>query len=271
MPRASCWYMDIEVSICQQKGVPMNIPVVKGKTSGGLEILIEQYRDDAGKLSCSNAFKIASKLKLKPMEVGEKAKALGVRITACDLGQFGKQPMGVFRHEVLKDLEQVCDSERRVYCGVARDLAKKSNLKTVRTAIRRGDMDVLYCELGCFTAKKRTRLYVKTKTWIENQDKTRLFGKGKTELLELISEYGSIEKSSEILGMSVLRAWEHIAELRKNLDDALVEEGAGQISLTPVAQEFIANYHTLQDEIEDFANARFKELFLKPRNKREFG
>ena len=249
----------------------MNFPNVNEETPNGLEILIEKYRDDNGKLSCSNSFKIAKKVGVEPMIVGNKAKEMGVRIASCDLGQFGKQSIGVFKHEVLQDLEKIADSEKRVYCKAARELAKKSNLKTVRTAIKRGEIDVLYCQLGCFTAKKRTRLYIKTKTWIENQNKTRLFGKGKTELLELIAEYGSIEKASKILGMSVIRAWEHIAELRKNLDDALVEEGAGQISLTLVAQEFITNYHTLQDEIEDFANARFKELFLKPRNKREFG
>jgi molybdate transport repressor ModE-like protein len=253
----------------------MNAPQVSEKTPNGLEILIERYRSDEGKLSCSNSFKIARKLKLEPIDVGNKAKELGVRISACDLGQFGSQPMGELKHEVLSDLEGICDSQKRVYCHAARELAKKSNLKHVRTAIKRGEMDVLYCQLGCFTAKKRTRLYVKSKTWIENQDKTRLFGKGKTELLELIAEYGSLSQAAEILGMTVQKAWSHIEELRKNLDDVLVhgsqEWSTEEISLTPVAQEFIINYRKLQDEIEAFANSRFKELFLKPRNKREFG
>jgi molybdenum-dependent DNA-binding transcriptional regulator ModE len=73
--------------------------------------------------------------------------------------------------------------------------------------------------------------------------------------------------------MTVQKAWSHIEELRKNLDDVLVhgsqEWSTEEVSLTPVAQEFIRNYRQLQDEIEAFANSRFKELFLKPRNKRE--
>jgi len=253
----------------------MNAQNVTEKTPQGLEMLIEKYRSDEGKLSCSNSFKIARKLRLEPIDVGNKAKEMGVRITACDLGQFGTQPMGELKHEMLHDLEQICDSQKRVYCQAARELAKKSNLKHVRTALKRGGIDVLYCQLGCFTAKKRTRLYVKSKTWIENQDKTRLFGKGKTELLELIAEYGSLGKAAEILGMTVQKAWSHIEELRKNLDDVLVqgshEWSTEEVSLTPVAKEFIANYRQLQDEIETFANQRFKELFLKPRNKRDFG
>jgi len=248
----------------------MNIPMAKEKAPHGTEMLIEQYREADGKLTCANAFKIARKLHVEPIVVGEKAKAMDVRISACGLGQFGSMPTGEFRREVLNDLEPACDSEHRIYCEAAREQAKKSNLKYVRTALKRAEIDVLYCQLGCFTAKKRTRLYVKTKTWIENQDKTRLFGKGKTDLLELIAEYGSLPKAAEILQMSEERAWAHIEELRKNLDDTLVDDaGENHLALTPVAREFLASYRQLQDEIETFANARFKELFLKSRNRRE--
>ncbi len=245
----------------------MNLSNTTNGMPNSLDILIEKYSTDDNKLSCSNAFKIASKLKLEPIAVGERAQKRGVRITACELGQFGKQPLGEFKHEVLKDLEAACDSQRRIYCAAAREIAKKSNLKAVRTAIRRGDIDVLYCQLGCFTAKKRTKLYVKTKTWIEeNQNRTRLFGKGKTELLELIAEYGSISKAAEVLHMSKERAWEHIEELRKNLDDVLVQtDDTNKLTLSPVAKRFIKNFRILQDDIEAYANKRFKELFPQPK------
>lgn len=63
--------------------------------------------------------------------------------------------------------------------------------------------------------------------------------------------------------------------ITKNLDDVLVEsqKGGGEQGgsvLTPRADEFITSYKQLQKEIEEYANERFKELFLKPRNKREF-
>lgn len=102
-----------------------------------------------------------------------------------------------------------------------------------------------------------------------------LFGKGKTEVLELIEQEGSIAKAAEKLGMNYKKAWTHVKILQKNLDDVLVEsqKGGGEQGgsvLTPRADEFITSYKQLQKEIEEYANERFKELFLKPRNKREF-
>jgi hypothetical protein len=47
-----------------------------------------------------------------------------------------------------------------------------------------------------------TRLHVRTKTWIENDQQDLLFGKGKTEILELIEQEGSIAKAAEKMGMN---------------------------------------------------------------------
>jgi len=242
--------------------------------SDEIDSMIEHYRGEDGKLTCANAFKVAAKLRTTAMIVGERAKELDVRISACDLGQFGKQPLGVYKPEVFTDLKFVADERDRVYCKDARELAKKSNLKSVRTAIIKGGLDVIYCELGCFAEKKRTRLYVKTKTWIENQNKDLLFGKGKTDILELIKEHGSISKAAEILGMNYKKAWTHIKILQKNLDDVLVVSHKGQgeeggTKLTPKADEYIEKYKLLQDDIENYANERFKELFLKDRGKKK--
>jgi len=239
-----------------------------------IDELIEKYLSEDGKLTCSNAFKIATKLKITSIEVGQRAKDIDIRISACDLGQFGKQAMGIFKDDVIKDLKNISNDKSQVYCKDARELAKKSNLKTVRTSIKEAKLDVIYCELGCFKAKKRTRLYVKTKTWIENQDRDLLFGKGKTEILELIKEYGSISQAAQKLNMSYKKAWSHIQILQKNLDETLVvtQKGAGEQGgtiLTPKALEFINNYKQLQNEIEEFANERFRELFLKKRGEKK--
>jgi len=237
-----------------------------------LDEMIERYRGEDGKLTCANAFKVAAKLRTTAPIVGERAKELDVRISACDLGQFGKQPLGVYKQEVFTDLKFVADDRDRVYCKDARELAKKSNLKSVRTAILKGGLDVIYCELGCFAEKKRTRLFVKTKTWIENQNKDLLFGKGKTDILELIKEYGSISKAAEALGMSYKKAWTHIEILQKNLEDELVINHKGEdggSKLTPKADEYINNYKLLQNDIENYANERFIELFLKGRGEKK--
>ena len=110
-------------------------------------------------------------------------------------------------------------------------------------------------------------LHVRTKTWIENDRHELLFGKGKTEILELIEQEGSIAKAAEKIGMNYKKAWTHVKTLRENIADELVvaQKGGGNTGgtvLTPKAGELIKKYRQLQEEIERFANKRFKELFF---------
>lgn len=110
-------------------------------------------------------------------------------------------------------------------------------------------------------------LHVRTKTWIENDRHDLLFGKGKTEILELIEQEGSIAKAAEKMGMNYKKAWTHVKILRENIADELVvtQKGGGDTGgtvLTPKASELIKKYRQLQQEIEIFANKRFRELFI---------
>ncbi|ACZ13071.1 winged helix-turn-helix domain-containing protein [Sulfurospirillum deleyianum] len=240
-----------------------------------MEVLIQQYLNEKGKLDCADAYKIASKLKCPIREVGDCAKAMDIRIDSCDLGQFGRVEGGSFDAEALSRLSPFLDDKNRITCKDARAQAGGIGLKKIRGTLKEKNIDVTYCSLGCFTEKKRPRLYVKTKTWIENAEGELLFGKGKTEILELIEQEGSISKASEVIGMNYKKAWTHIKILQKNINDVMVEtkQGGGEdagTKLTPVAREYMENYRKLQEDIENYANERFKELFLKPRNKKEF-
>ncbi|MDD3342926.1 MAG: winged helix-turn-helix domain-containing protein [Sulfurospirillaceae bacterium] len=240
-----------------------------------MEELIKKYLNEKGKLGCSDAYKISAKLKCPIREVGDCAKSMEIRIDNCDLGQFGKVEGGIFDMEALNRLTPFLDDKNRVSCQNARTQAAGIGLKKIRGTLKEKNIDVTYCSLGCFTEKKRPRLYVKTKTWIENAEGELLFGKGKTEILELIESEGSIARASERIGMNYKKAWTHIKILQKNINDTMVQtrQGGGEdagTTLTPVALEFIENYRKLQADIENYANERFKELFLKPRNKKEF-
>jgi molybdate transport system regulatory protein len=109
-------------------------------------------------------------------------------------------------------------------------------------------------------------LYVKTKIWIENEDQELLFGKGKTELIELIEQEGSIAKAAEKIGMNYKKAWSHIKVLQKNIAAELVipqkgGAGSGGTVLTPTALHLAGNYRRLQEDVEAYANKRFAELF----------
>lgn len=109
---------------------------------------------------------------------------------------------------------------------------------------------------------------VKVKIWIEDDEKNLIFGGGKTEVLELIDETGSISKAAQRVGMNYKKAWSHIKILENNIEDDLVNTNKGQgessgSSLTPKAREVIQTYKTLQHDIKEYADTRFKELFLK--------
>ncbi len=229
--------------------------------------LIEKYKREDGKLTCAKAYVVAKKAGVEPIVVGKTADEMGVRITDCGLGQFGKLDFtDNYEKEIVDELQKLSDEKNRIFCKDARKLAEKYNLKKVRSAIKDYGFEIIYCELGVFKEKKRPRAYIKTKIWIENQKGELLFGKGKTEILELIEKEGSIAKAAEKMGLNYKKAWNHIKILQKNLEDELVitEKGVkGGTYLTPKAKEYIKIYKQLEKEIQEFANERFKELYLK--------
>lgn len=228
---------------------------------------IEIYKNKNGKLDCGVAFKIAKKLNVDIAEVGKIADEIGVKIDSCELGQFGKLPIGFGSVLTFYDLKSKIDEKNRIFCKDARDLAGGVGLKKIRSTLKDYGIDVKFCQLGCFKEKKGKKMIVKTKTWIENSDGELLFGKGKTEVLETIAETGSISKAAEILGMNYKKCWNHLQILSKNMNEELVisKTGGGEsagTTLNPRAYELINAYKQLQRDIEDYANKRFKELFL---------
>lgn len=42
-------------------------------------------------ISCAEALALAKRLKVKPMEIGKVANELGIKITDCQLGCFGRR------------------------------------------------------------------------------------------------------------------------------------------------------------------------------------
>jgi molybdate transport repressor ModE-like protein len=239
-----------------------------------VEKMISDSLNEEGKLDCKEAFKIAAKTKEDVTKVGKIAENMGIRIDACELGQFGKLDKSHFSLEAKLRLDDLKDDKNRVTCKDARDAAAGIGLKNIRGTLEKHGMDVTYCQLGCFKEKKSKRLYVKTKTWIENEKGELVFGKGKTQVLEDVERTGSISGAAEKLGMNYKKTWSHVQVLQKGFDAPLVEtqKGGGDRGGTTLgehAHELIEAYKTLQNEIEEFANSRFKELFLKPRNKRE--
>ncbi len=106
----------------------------------------------------------------------------------------------------------------------------------------------------------------KVKVWIEDSESNLVFGGGKTQILELIEQTGSISEAAKKVGMNYKKAWSHIKILQEYIEDELVIVQKGRTSggtvLTPKAKEIISKYKTLEDEIKEFSKNRFEEIFL---------
>ncbi|WP_373036316.1 winged helix-turn-helix domain-containing protein [Sulfurimonas sp.] len=109
-------------------------------------------------------------------------------------------------------------------------------------------------------------MVVKVKTWIEDDNEHLIFGGGKTQILELIDETGSISEASKKVGMNYKKAWTHIKILQEYIEDDLVVVKKGRDSggtvLTPKAKELIDKYKLLEKEVRDFSTKKFEEIFM---------
>ena len=107
----------------------------------------------------------------------------------------------------------------------------------------------------------------KIKVWIEDSEENLVFGGGKTQILELIDETGSISEASKRAGMNYKKAWSHIKILQEYIDDELVivnkGRNTGGTTLTPKAKELVDKFKTFRNEVREFSENKFNELFIK--------
>ena len=113
--------------------------------------------DEEGKLSCLKAFKVARLIGKEPKEMSSITKSLGIKITNCELGVFGKLKFQDPNIQVYNKLKQNYMGHKTLECKVLWDEAKKSTLKTVGSTVKNSDIEVSYCQLGCFREKKNKK------------------------------------------------------------------------------------------------------------------
>lgn len=100
------------------------------------------------------------------------------------------------------------------------------------------------------------------KLWLEKDGK--VFGEGPYQLLEGISETGSLRNAAKKLDMSYSLAYNLIKNIEKNLGFPLITSksggpGGGGSELTPKALKLMKKYRGFQDE----SAAALEELFKK--------
>ena len=116
------------------------------------ELLLTNLDED-GKLSCLKAFKVARLIGRKPIEMSAITKSLGIKITNCELGVFGKLKFKDPNQDVYNRLKQNYMGHTTLECKVLWDEAQKSTLKTVGSTVKNSDIEVSHCQLGCFRTK----------------------------------------------------------------------------------------------------------------------
>ena len=238
--------------------------------------IIQPYLNTEGKLSCQKACRMAQEQGMTLAQIGQMAQEADIRISDCLLGQFGTLPTGDLDDGVHERLLAAAHSPERISCEEAMAMGEVLGFEAVRSTLLQSGMEVVHCALGCFRERRKTKLYLKTKNWIENADEALLFSKGKIDILELIDKHGSISKAAKEMGMSYKKAWRHIALLQEHLEDEILmtRKGAGEqggTRLTPIAREFIENYRTMHARIIRYADAQFRQLFLTARSRRKRG
>jgi len=116
----------------------------------------------SGSLPCPVAHYIAAELGVTPLEVGEVADELGVRVTMCQLGFFGyavkghpayriRQPMENVPPELREAVERALVSGRAP-CAALWALAERFDLSRLEmgNATEGLGVKVKPCQLGCF-------------------------------------------------------------------------------------------------------------------------
>lgn len=116
----------------------------------------ERAKED--KLSCGAAFRIAENLEVNPLQVGEMADDVGVRLYRCQLGLFGYDGEERIIHpaeEVSPELELAIRQGvivGRLPCAVAWALATRFDIRKldVANAAEKLDIRIGQCQLGAF-------------------------------------------------------------------------------------------------------------------------
>ncbi len=111
-----------------------------------------------GRLACAEAFALADRLGLAPIEIGRAADRLGVRLVRCQLGLFGYLP----EKKIVKPAAQVEEplaaairaalAEGRLPCRAAWEIAARLGLPrmAVSAACEALAVRIKPCQLGAF-------------------------------------------------------------------------------------------------------------------------
>ena len=115
-----------------------------------------------GRLPCARAFGVSQQLSITPLQVGDIASAMSIRISLCQLGLFGYGPKSEGKHRIVVPAPEVSNEMRatieaslidgRLPCKTAWDIATKFSCSrlSVSAAVEALNIHISECQLGCF-------------------------------------------------------------------------------------------------------------------------
>lgn len=116
--------------------------------------IVKNNLDVDGKLSCIKAFSVAKKIGYDLLDMSAITKSMGISISNCELGVFGKLDFSPTEQIIYDDLEQSYGDVKKLDCSVYWESAKKYSLRKVGSTVKHSDFEVINCQLGCFREKK---------------------------------------------------------------------------------------------------------------------
>jgi molybdate transport system regulatory protein len=105
--------------------------------------------------------------------------------------------------------------------------------------------------------------------YLNNAAGQRVLGKGGAEILEAISEYGSIVAAARNLGMSYKFVWDYLVRMQKRLREPMVathcggtgptrRKGGGGTALTPLGNYLLREFESTQRLIGNTLSSKSK-------------
>jgi len=109
------------------------------------------------------------------------------------------------------------------------------------------------------------RLQVKSKTWLEVNDKF-VIGEGGIALLEAIDQLGSIQKAAGRLGWSYRHTWGYLKNMERNCSMQILVASHGGRSrggthLTPEGRKLLRDYKRFQRDVSATVQKKSRLLF----------
>jgi molybdate transport system regulatory protein len=116
---------------------------------------------------------------------------------------------------------------------------------------------------------RREQLHPRLALWIEDQEGSLVFGKGRLIILDAIDRHGSLTAAAAALSMSYRGLWARVRRSEERLGYALIEshagrgQGSGSV-LTPRGRELLEGYRALLERVTQASDRAYTDIFGPP-------